>query len=136
MGECLTNMLNQKQVSLKRMGNEINIWVTLGLLFFHWVADFVFQTDWMATNKSKEWKPLLIHTSTYASIMAVCAVIILPAKTCFMAIPFGIVTFILHTGQDYITSRLNARLWESGKRYECFVSIGLDQLIHFVQLII
>ena len=44
--------------------------VVLSLCFLHWVADFVFQTDWMAQNKSKNNKPLLVHVGVYTAVFA------------------------------------------------------------------
>lgn len=29
--------------------------IVLVLLFIHWIADFLTQNDWQATNKSKSW---------------------------------------------------------------------------------
>lgn len=118
------------------MISSINIWVVFGFLFVHWVADFVAQTDWMALNKAKQWRPLLIHTGTYSAMMGVFIVALLPRSTCFMVIPFIFITFIAHTVTDYYTSRLNARLWKAERRHDFFVSIGFDQLLHIVQLLL
>lgn len=92
------------------------------LLSVHFVADFVLQTDWMALNKSKNVNALLVHCAVYAA--------------CFL--PFGVsfacVTFMLHSAQDSITSRLNGRLWQANERHWFFVGIGADQLLHAWQL--
>ena len=36
------------------------------ILFLHWVFDFVFQTDYMARNKSKSIKALASHVAIYS----------------------------------------------------------------------
>lgn len=103
----------------------------LALLTTHFVADFILQSDWMATNKSKRWDALALHVTIYSA--------------CFL--PFGLVfagvTWALHFVTDAITSRITSRLWFfryelmrdawmpiDGKRHWFFVAIGADQLIH------
>lgn len=115
--------------------------IPLSLLVLHFVGDFLLQSDWMALNKSKQWRPLLLHTVVYSS--------------CFIwfGLGFSVTTFFLHTATDYVTSRITSRLWfidlnlseafghtlvsakvNAGKRHWFFTMIGLDQLIHFVTL--
>jgi len=110
----------------------INIAIVLWILFIHWVADFVFQTDWQAKNKSSNSEALLNHTFIYSCIW-------LP----FSIINFGkfgglfvLITFVIHTIQDYFTSRLNTKLWKENKVHYFFVSIGFDQFLHFAQLLL
>lgn len=40
------------------------------LLLGHLIADFLFQTSWMADNKAKKWLPLVTHVTVYTSIIA------------------------------------------------------------------
>jgi hypothetical protein len=113
------------------MEQNINIWIVLLILLLHWVADFVLQTDEQAKGKSKKWSYLLRHTFNY-SIFVSCAVFGWSMNT----ICFFVITLICHTWQDYFTSRLNAKLWAANKNHLFFVSIGLDQFLHFMQLLI
>lgn len=122
----------------------------LALLAVHFVADFLFQSDWMALNKGKRWDALALHCALYA--------------VCF--VPFGLafaaLTFVAHFAQDAVTSRINSRFWffdmampvlwpsrrdpngpavphyaaRGGDRHWFFVGIGADQLLHFTQLIL
>ncbi|WP_430789884.1 DUF3307 domain-containing protein [Virgibacillus flavescens] len=39
------------------------------LLIGHFVGDFLFQTNWMATYKSQRWLPLLVHSSLYTIVI-------------------------------------------------------------------
>lgn len=41
------------------------------LLIGHFVGDFLFQTNWMATYKTKQWFPLLVHSSVYTIVIIV-----------------------------------------------------------------
>lgn len=123
------------------MDINIPLFVIFFILIIHWIADFILQTSYEAENKSKNFKALLSHTFTYST----CWFIILfplgiyrPNETtewyvvsCFT---FIVITFILHTITDYYTSRLNSKLWASKQVHNFFVSIGGDQILHYVQL--
>ncbi|MCB2179479.1 DUF3307 domain-containing protein [bacterium] len=39
--------------------------ITGNQLFAHMVGDYIFQSDWMAQNKTKSWKAAIIHAITY-----------------------------------------------------------------------
>jgi len=110
----------------------ISITIVIAILFIHWVADFLCQTDWMATNKSKNNEALLFHTAIYTAAWMPFCIILLGQ----MGILFLSITLICHTVQDYFTSRLNSRLWEQKKVHWFFVSIGFDQFLHFTQLLL
>jgi L-asparagine transporter-like permease len=126
------------------METQINIYAVLYILACHWVADFILQTDEDAKGKSHSMRRLLSHTVTYACFMWI-AFSLAHAATCFPNITaikylnpvwFGLITLIVHTVQDYFTSRINAKLWKEGKVHLFFVSVGFDQLLHFIQLLV
>lgn len=112
----------------------IDIKVIIGILIIHWIADFVCQTDWQAKNKSKSWSALLEHTLSYSGIWIVGALFIISNP--IRVVPFVLITFVTHTITDYFTSRLNSKLWAEGKVHWFFVSIGFDQILHYVQLLL
>lgn len=112
----------------------VNILVVILILFWHWVADFIFQTDWQAQNKSKSWNALLQHTGIYAALWAPIMAYLYHFDV--KAIFFVTITFIAHTITDYFTSRLNSKLWAEKKVHWFFVSIGFDQFLHFTQLLL
>lgn len=89
----------------------------LTLLTIHFIADFVFQSDWMATNKSKRWDALAVHVLIYA--------------VCFLdfGLAFVTLTFVCHFIQDALTSRLTSWVYPRSRHY-FFVAIGADQLLH------
>lgn len=112
--------------------------IVLVILFTHWVADFVCQTDKMAQGKSKNWFDLLSHTAVYSSVFWVVCPFIFgdnPNWALNCCLFFGI-TFVCHTITDYFTSRLNSKLWAEKKVHWFFVSVGFDQFLHFAQLLI
>jgi hypothetical protein len=101
------------------------------IILVHWIADFVLQTHWQATNKSTSNRALLSHTGIYSLAWILPAIILLGIVD---GIIFVGITFILHTITDYFTSRLNSHLWKKGDIHNFFVSVGFDQILHYGQL--
>jgi hypothetical protein len=97
----------------------------------------VFQTDWQAQNKSKNNKALLSHTWTYSLIWFTFGSFYAmsdPNYVPWSLSLFVLITFVAHTITDYFTSRLNSKLWAKGDVHNFFVSVGFDQVLHYVQL--
>lgn len=115
----------------------IELEIVLLILGAHFIGDFVFQSSWMAQNKSENWGALLLHTSIYTTVMSI---IFLRAALLVDNLEglgiFFVITFIAHTLQDKITSTLTSGFF-TGKNWRMlFGTIGLDQFLHFVQLLI
>ena len=126
----------------------MDLLIIFGIIIGHWVSDFILQDEEWANNKSKNNLALIKHTSVYSSVMSIFVFTILiiqsgggPSDTywkCFLI--FLPVTFILHTVTDYITSREVSYKFQK-KHYGSaipnfggFTIIGLDQVLHYVQL--
>jgi ABC-type spermidine/putrescine transport system permease subunit II len=109
------------------------LWQFVALLGAHWIGDFICQTHWQASNKSKNNNALARHVASYTAVIAAMAALILPisigAWCAFVAL-----NGVLHFGTDYVTSRWTSALWAKQDWHNFFVVIGLDQLIHFVTL--
>lgn len=69
------------------------------LLLMHFVADFLLQNHWMASNKSKDWRALVAHCGVYALVFLL------------LGWSFAVITFVLHVAVDSVTSRITSRLW-------------------------
>ena len=121
------------------------------IVFAHTVADFMFQTDDMAVNKSSSNSWLLKHTGTYTLVMfAFMCLLGLSGATMgvlgfgglamltnpHLVIGFLFVNFVAHTITDYITSRITSYYWKQEKRHEFFVTIGFDQFAHIAVLVL
>lgn len=97
--------------------------IMLYLVWMHFVADFLLQTDRIALNKSSSNSILLLHVTAYG--------------LCFMSVgvAYALANTVLHFITDWITSRLTKRLWQANERHWFFVVIGLDQAAHMTALI-
>lgn len=116
------------------------------IFIIHFVADFVFQDENWAVNKSKSFHALLAHTMTYAAVWMGFGIIFtpfvtIPAIDWFMFIfSFSLITFTLHTITDYFTSKVTSSLYAKGKygssipNLGFFSMIGFDQVLHYLQL--
>lgn len=108
------------------------------IIIIHWFADFVLQTDWQAKNKSTNNKALLSHTLIYSlsfwGLLGLCNMWFNFGLNIKFGIYYLLITFITHTLTDYFTSRLNTKLWNKGQVHNFFVSVGFDQVLHYVQL--
>jgi hypothetical protein len=112
---------------------------TILIIFFiltvHWVSDFILQTDDEANRKSFDNKKLIEHTSTYSIVWFWCSLCLyLMGHLPIAILLFAPITFVLHTITDYYTSKINKRLWMKNDPHNFFVSVGFDQLLHYVQL--
>ena len=102
-------------------------------LVIHYVADYVCQHPWMANNKSKRFKPLLVHILVYTSIMGVTAFFIFGYSAVLVA--FILSNGFAHMLTDYNTSKISSRLYEQKKYWRFFNILGIDQLAHQLVLI-
>ena len=97
----------------------IELSVLLILVWMHFVADFVFQTDKIAINKSSDNAILAFHVTAYS----------LPFL--YFGWKFAAATWLAHFVTDWFTSRITKRLYQAGHRHWFFVTIGCDQALHF-----
>jgi len=88
----------------------------------HFISDFIFQSDYVARNKSKNNWVLLQHGFIYSLLFIVISPV------------YAIVNGLLHILVDYFTSRLSSKLWVQSKVHWFFVTIGFDQLLHILAL--
>ena len=102
----------------------IDIATIILLIWLHFVADFIMQSDYVAKNKSKSNKVLLQHVMLYSIPFFLIGPV------------FALVNAALHFAVDYVTSRMTSYFWNKGKVHDFFVVIGLDQAIHLSTLIL
>ena len=112
------------------MSVEMVIW----FLFIHWVADFLFQDDKTAVNKSHNWYLLLWHSWVYFFILVFvgCGIYnhFVPSWSPSLLL---LVNLPAHFITDAVTSRVNAKLYLN-HRHWFFTMIGFDQVLHYTVL--
>jgi len=109
------------------------LWQFVALLAAHWVGDFVCQTHWQASNKSKNLDALTRHVAGYTLVLLVATAIIFYGTHPNTLALFVLINSIAHWLTDFVTSRWSSKLF--GKDWHnFFVVVGFDQLIHQVTL--
>ena len=106
------------------MNPDIPISSIIALVWIHFIADFVLQSDKMALNKSTSFKWLSVHSLVYA----------LP----FIVFNWKMLIFagISHMIIDSISSKGTTALYIRQQRHWFFVVIGLDQACHMTTLLL
>jgi len=94
------------------------------LMVFHFVGDFILQSDYMSVNRSKDFGVLVMHCACYSAVFL------------FFGITFALLTFGLHLLVDLWTIEISDVLWKRGTRHWFFAWLGFDQLMHQVLLIL
>ncbi len=120
------------------------------IFLFHYVADFLMQTEWMATNKSKSLLPLSVHILTYSLVLLAClftlnaclwleeplsggAIKPFPVKSILLYVAHN---GVLHFATDFVSSKLSSKAFAEGNISKFWAIIGADQLIHQLCLIL
>jgi hypothetical protein len=120
------------------------------IIFIHWVADFIFQDEKWALNKSKNNTDLFFHVLTYSTIWLFASCLLLGYVRrnettewyVYSSMLFFLMTFSCHFITDYITSRIvskkfaNKEYGSSIPNFGGFTVIGFDQFLHYAQLFI
>jgi len=117
----------------------ISISLVLWLLFLHWVGDSLFQSGLMAVRKGNSPVVLTQHVLIYTWTIGLG---LLFRDVWQMVALYAILNGILHWLTDFVTSKLNGRLWKSGNAttppnlHWFFVSVLSDQLVHTIALVL
>lgn len=110
------------------------------ILLAHYFADFILQNDYMANNKSKKLKPLLLHIGVYTSTIFLVTFVMLVRtvqdKVDFwqLLVVWAVLNGVLHFFTDYVTSRVSS-YYKNKQQYDMFFNvIGFDQFLHYICL--
>ncbi len=117
----------------------LTIIVLLPIIFVaHYIADFIVQTSWQATNKSSNIGALSSHIFTYTLTLGFITALGLLAfgLPLQLAFSYAMLNGVLHFATDFVTSRLSKKAHESGNQKQFWMIIGMDQLIHQLCLLV
>lgn len=127
----------------------MNIIIIITIMFGHWLSDFVLQNNKQKPNRDRKLskkirnlvKYLLPHTLIYSLILTIFVLILQLFKlfvvfSIIKLILFFIITYITHFITDFCVTMINVNYLKKNKRHKYFVSIGLDQFLHYVVLFI
>ncbi|MBT6050795.1 MAG: DUF3307 domain-containing protein [Candidatus Scalindua sp.] len=85
--------------------------IILVVLLVHWVADFLFQTQEMASKKHEHWGILILHCVVYATVLT-AFIMLAPSLGTIITISLGnaalcwSLLFMSHLWIDAVTSRI------------------------------
>lgn len=121
----------------------------LFIILIHWIADFLLQTQDMATKKSTSIYWLSKHIFAYIlGTIPTALMVWIVSHSLMYALLWLIINGILHWITDYYTSRWTSKLYVNQQFYApnkyikffnfpaFFSVIGLDQVIHYSCLFI
>jgi len=114
----------------------MNAFTIVFIILLHFIGDFILQSSWMALNKSHNNRALLAHVATYTLVIFVGSWVLWykDPMDLNLIIAWTLTNGLLHFITDYITSRINSRLWKLENKHWFFTMIGFDQLIHYACL--
>ena len=101
------------------------------VILMHFVFDFIFQSHWMASNKSKSNKALGAHVTVYSIGLIIIAMNYnLSLYNSFLWVSFNTVA---HFITDYFTSRASSKRF-GNNWHDFFCVVGADQVIHYLTI--
>lgn len=112
----------------------ITLYSIITIIVCHWLFDFFWQTDKMAQGKSKNNSDLFDHICVYTIGLVVCTALNGSILNNYAWLYWIAINSIAHFFTDYITSRASSNLWEKKEVHDFFVTIGADQMIHYITL--
>lgn len=118
------------------------------IIIVHFTADFIFQAEQWAVNKSKNNLALFKHVRMYALLWLIPSCLMLgierPNETATLYVTYSLVftavTFVAHFITDYFTSRIVSKKFANNQygsdipNFGAFTVIGFDQVLHYTQL--
>ena len=100
----------------------------------HFCADFLFQTQWIATGKAarRGWlAPLLVHAAGHAGLTLVIILVLSPGLWWIAPIEF-----VLHAVIDRVKALVGAHAHLDATQAEFWWLLGFDQFLHHLTNIV
>ena len=102
------------------------------VLYLHWIADFILQSDKLARNKGHSLVALSNHILIYWTFLSLGACAAFGLK----GLVFASINSVAHFITDFFTSKATSKLYKEGKIHAFFVVVGFDQFLHTSLLIL
>jgi hypothetical protein len=120
------------------------LWQIAAVFTVHFVADFILQTHWQASNKSKNLEALFRHVGVYSLVLWLVSMLVFLNHSFLLVSTFVFMNGMLHLVTDYVTSRWSSAWFVAALRYthhndtywagwawhRFFEVIGFDQWLH------
>jgi hypothetical protein len=109
---------------------------------FHYIFDFICQTKWQAEHKHDNIEALSNHVIVYSWGMdfSTCLFLYGCGVPLSISIFFGGLSWfyfaLTHLVTDFITSKISHHYFSKKDYHMGFVVVGLDQIIHFLTIMI
>lgn len=107
------------------------------VLFAHFLGDYLFQDDVIATHKGKSIGWLILHALLYMFVLGLMMWMgaMFFDWTWKMAILFTLINTCTHFIIELLLCRINLQNWEDKKYHAFFIGFGFDQFLHISILI-
>jgi hypothetical protein len=106
-----------------------------GDFFVDLLIDVVFQSDWIADNKAKNWEALCLHVFFYAVVLFV-GTWLTHQYTLNENCRFALINGGLHLLTDKLTSIYSKSALDHKKTQAFFAVLGIDQFVHSITLLV
>lgn len=112
----------------EQISTQLFIWAVALFIIKHLVADFLFQTSWMAKGKEQptNWRaPLLAHVSVHAAGTLLIALLLAPQLAWLAAIDF-VVHGLIDKSKTFVQKRYRLNVEQAAYWW----LLGTDQTLH------
>lgn len=98
------------------------------IFIIHYFFDFVFQSRWMAENKSTNIFALLLHVFVYSIGLTLCGIFLDKGAE------WVILNALAHFIVDFFSSKFSTYFFKTKQTKSFWNVIGLDQCVHMLCL--
>lgn len=102
------------------------------LFVAHLIGDYLFQTNWMAANKTKDWRALLVHSVVYTAILSIVAYLTFGGLSIW-GIMILLITHIILDQRSFTIWWVETIMKTNSKQFGWLV-IMVDQTFHIITI--